>query len=145
MFKSRRRKHRGAPDARHAHARAGFTALASVATVTTLVLTVVGGLLAPSDASTSAKRARHPIRIVIATKTVTATATATATVPGPTATVTVPGPTATVTVPGPTTTVTVSGPTSAPTSGPTSGTTPTGSPVSNPVTAVRGCGHPEQR
>jgi hypothetical protein len=88
-----------------------------VVVVITLVLAVTGSLLAPSDASTAAKRHRA-IKILRVTKTVTATATVTApgptatvTVPGPTATVTVPGPTATVTVPGPTATVTVPGPT----------------------------------
>ena len=124
MFKSRRHKHRGEITASRAHARAGLTALTSVAAVITLVITVAGSLLTPSDASPG-KIFRHPIKLVIATKTVTATATATVTalMSGPTATVTVPGPTKTVTVSGPTSTATATATASA------TAPSPTGSPV----------------
>ena len=115
MSTTRHRKHRADGTARRAHARAharaGLTALASVATVVTVVLTVAGSVLTPSGAAAT-RMPRYPTRTVTATTTVTATATTTATVtvPGPTATATVtatvPGPTTTVTVPGPTATVT---------------------------------------
>ncbi len=114
MGTSRRRKHRAERPARGTHARAGFTALASVVTVITVVLVATGSLFAPSGAAT-ARIPRFPLKTparATATATVTATATATVTLPGPTRTVT-----ATATVPGPTVTVTAT-PSAGSTSGP---------------------------
>ena len=135
MSMTRRRKHRASGTARRVHAKArakaGLTALASVATVVTVVLTVSGSVLTPSGAS-GGRVLRHATRTVTATTTVTATATATETVTAPgattTVTATVPGPTTTVTVPGPTTTVTAD----PPVPGPTLTAAPSGSSTATP-------------
>ncbi len=159
---ARQHSHRGARSASRAHAKAGVTALASVAAVITIALTLAGSLLTPSGASVG-RLPKHPVRIVTVTATATATktthvpgptATVTATVPGPITTVTaiVPGPTITVpgstttttanvpgpttTVPGPTATTTVPGPTATTTvPGPTTTvtTSPSASPTTSPV------------
>ena len=73
MGKSRPRKHRAEAPTRDPHAKAGFTALASVLTVITVVLVAAGSLFTPSGASTP-RIHRFPTKTVTATKTATAPA-----------------------------------------------------------------------
>jgi hypothetical protein len=123
---SQRPKHRARRTSHRAQVSAGLTALATLATVTTVVLIVAESALLPSSALTG-KPPRHPTKTTVtATATVTATVTPLPTYPTQTVTATqnVAGPTQTVT-----TTITVN-PTGTPNDAPT--TSPTASTSSAP-------------